>query len=253
MPPYDAYVICTAPRSGSTLLCKLLAATGVAGNPGSWFHEPSVEAWQARFGLSPAPGMAEQAVLASVFRAAIAKGSRGAGPFGLRLQRHSVDFFLGRLAALRPEIAGDAARIRAVFGKTRYIHLTRSDKLRQAVSYVKARQSGLWHAAPDGTELERLAPPREPAYDAAALMACFDEMTAYDRGWEGWFEREGIAPLRLSYDALAADPLAVLRATLTGLGLDPAAARGVVPAVAKLADSTNEAWAARLAADLAAR
>ena len=32
MANFDSYVICTSPRSGSTLLCQLLAATGVAGD-----------------------------------------------------------------------------------------------------------------------------------------------------------------------------------------------------------------------------
>lgn len=31
--PVEAYVICTAPRSGSTLLCRMLGATGIAGQP----------------------------------------------------------------------------------------------------------------------------------------------------------------------------------------------------------------------------
>ena len=42
MAKYESYVLCTSPRSGSTLLCKLLAATGVAGNPDSYFHRPAV-------------------------------------------------------------------------------------------------------------------------------------------------------------------------------------------------------------------
>ena len=29
----------------------------------------------------------------------------------------------------------------------------------------KAQQTGLWHIAPDGTELERVAPAQEPHYD----------------------------------------------------------------------------------------
>lgn len=41
-PDYRAYVICTSPRSGSTLLCKLLAATGQAGKPKSYFHKPDL-------------------------------------------------------------------------------------------------------------------------------------------------------------------------------------------------------------------
>ncbi|MEL6981932.1 MAG: Stf0 family sulfotransferase, partial [Actinomycetota bacterium] len=45
------YVICTSPRSGSTLLCTLLASTGVAGNPDSWFHRPSLDDWARGLGV----------------------------------------------------------------------------------------------------------------------------------------------------------------------------------------------------------
>src|SRR3954464_7122438 len=33
MPPASPYLVCATPRSGSTLLCETLRATGVAGNP----------------------------------------------------------------------------------------------------------------------------------------------------------------------------------------------------------------------------
>ncbi len=157
---YPAYVICTAPRSGSTLLCTLLQATGVAGNPGSHFHEPSVASWAGDHGVTPAPDENRRDLLARVFRAAQDTGRGRTGVFGLRLQRGSFDYFAGQLALLHPGPAGDAARMQAAFGPVLFIHLTREDKLAQAVSYVMATQTGLWHRAPDGRELERLSPPR---------------------------------------------------------------------------------------------
>ena len=48
---FRSYIICTSPRSGNTLLCKLLAATNVAGVPGSHFHVPSLEGWLAAYDL----------------------------------------------------------------------------------------------------------------------------------------------------------------------------------------------------------
>ncbi|MEZ5715175.1 MAG: Stf0 family sulfotransferase [Paracoccaceae bacterium] len=243
-----AYVICTAPRSGSTLLCNLLAATGVAGNPDSHFHEPSLAGWLEAYGLTPRPGAGEREVLEAVFAAARAEGSRG-GMFGLRMQRHSFDFFAGRLAVLFPDRAGDRARIEAAFGPVRFIHLSRGDKVEQAVSFVRARQTGLWHAAPDGSELERLSPPAEPRYDARAIAVEVEALTAQDRAWQDWFAREAIAPMRLGYDALAADPGAALRRVLGFLGRDPAAAEGVVPGVAKLSDALSRDWVARFRAE----
>lgn len=242
---YDSYVICTAPRSGSTLLCKLLTVTRVAGRPASYFHRPAVEDWQQRLGIVPDAGATERAALDAVFRAAIREGNAGTGVFGLRLQAHSLKFFLPRLAELCPEAAGDVARFRQVFGETLFVYLQRADKLAQAVSYLKAEQTGLWHVAADGSELERLAPHRDPAYDREAIRAVIETMEGHDRAWEDWFAREGVRPLRISYDALSSDPLGVLRGVLERLGLESEAACGVVPGVRKLADETSRNWVER--------
>jgi LPS sulfotransferase NodH len=241
----DSYVICTSPRSGSTLLCKLLARTGVAGNPDSYFHRPSLSAWLDDYDLTPEASMPERDVLAAVFQAAIAEGSLKTGMFGLRLQRDSFNFFTEKLAVLHPGYSSDVERLNAAFGRTSFIYLMRRDKVEQAISLVKAQQTGLWHRAPDGTELERLAPPKEPNYDGDALRAQFDQLTSNERDWEGWFETEGIEPLRLTYEGLSKDPAEGLRRVLDHLGLDGKAASGAIPDVAKLADGTNRDWAAR--------
>ena len=245
MMKYNSYVICTSPRSGSTLLCKLLAATGVAGNPDSYFHRPSISEWLTYFGLTAEPSVPEHELLKAVFRAAIAKGSLETGIFGLRLQRDSFDFFTEKLAVLHPKYSNDAERFQAAFGRTLFVHLTRRDKVEQAVSYVKAQQTGLWHAAPDGTELERLSPPQEPAYDPGEIRARFEEVTAHDRNWDEWFASEKIDPLRITYEELSKSPLETLRAMLDRLGLERQAADGVELGVAKLADGINQDWVAR--------
>ena len=246
---FDSYVICTSLRSGSTLLCSLLAATGVSGNPDSYFHQPSLAAWQADLGVVPPPSASEPEVVSLLFREAIAQGSAGTGMFGLRLQRHSFDFFMEKLALLHPRSSTGAERFAAAFGRTLFIHLRRDDKLEQAVSCVKARQSGLWHRAADGSELERLAPHQEPRYDADAIRAERDAMLAMDAAWEAWFGAEAIAPLRLTYDGLSADPSGALGVVLDRLGLDAGIAAGVTPGVAKLSDRTNHDWVSRFLAE----
>lgn len=248
MAAYTSYVICTSPRSGSTLLCKLLAATGVAGVPQSYFHMPSLAEWMADHDIAQQPAEPERDLLRRIFDAAMTAGRGGTGLFGLRLQRQSFAFFLEKLGVLHPGEANDADRFAAAFGRVLFIHLTRRDKVGQAVSFVKAQQTGLWHAAPDGTELERLSAPRDPVYDAAEIGTWHRRMTEYDRDWDAWFRREGVAPLRLTYEALAEDPQGILRTVLSGLGLDPDRANGVVPGVKRLSDAVSRDWAARFRA-----
>ncbi len=242
---YQAYVICTSPRSGSTLLCKLLAATGQAGDPRSYFHNADVGDWQRSLGLDETSFDNEKERLTTVLETARNKGTAGSGIFGLRLQRKSFDYFVRQLAILCPGRETHSGRFEAVFGKTLFIHLTRSDKLAQAVSFVKASQTGLWHKAPDGTELERLAPPCEPEYDAALIREHVDLMTAYDLAWADWFKAESIMPLRIPYDDLSRDPETVIEEILVRIGRDPAHAKNIDLPVARLSDGVNRAWIER--------
>lgn len=245
MANFKSYVICTSPRSGSTLLCKLLAATGIAGNPASYFHNPSISDWLNQFDLTPEASTPARSILDSIFKAAIIEGSLDTGMFGLRLQQPSFDFFSLKLAVLYPGHSSDTQRFRAAFGETLFIHLTRRDKVEQAVSYVKAEQTGLWHMAPDGTELERQSPPQTPTYNEDLIRERVGELTAYDRMWESWFAAENTDPLCITYETLSADPIKMLSRVLDHLGLDSQSIIDVKPDVAKLADKTNQDWVAR--------
>lgn len=245
MRKYDSYIICTSPRSGSTLLCKLLAATGVAGRPESYFHAPSIASWLEYFDLPNDDTIPQRHILRSIFQAAVDQGRNSSDIFALRLQRHSVDFFLQNLAVLHPEQPNDATRFHAAFGRILFIHLTRLDKVEQAISYLKAHQSGLWHKAADGSELERLSAPKPLVYDAQAIRQNHQDMTAFDVAWKDWFTKEQIKPLCITYEALAADPVGSLAQILETLGQNPNFATSVMPGVAKLADETCNNWAAR--------
>ncbi len=198
--------------------------------------------------LTPDISATRQEILREVLSAAQQRGTGDTSIFGLRLMRKSFDFLMQQLDLLYPNLASDKERLNAAFGRTLYIHLTRIDKLAQAISLVKADQTGLWHMAPDGTELERMAPPQALTYDAAQIKLQLQELTAYDEAWENWFIAEKITPLRVTYEALAADPAGGLAQILELLGLDNNAAVGIKPGVAKLADEISREWAERFRA-----
>lgn len=246
---FRSYILCTAPRSGSTMLCSLLTATGIAGKPASYFYDPSVTEWLTDLGIAVSPDATEADRVQAAVTEVLRQGRAGTGVFALRQQAGGHAFLMGRLALLAPQEQTDASRIEAVLGRTLFVHLTRENKLDQAVSLLLARQTGLWHGAPDGTDLERNPPRAPPGYDAAAIRAAMADLTAQDRSWTDWFAREGITPLRLTYAEVSAHSRETVRRVLTALGLDPAAAEGIAPGTRKLADHTNSAWVARYRAE----
>lgn len=245
MSGYQSFIVCTSPRSGSTLLCKLLAATGKSGKPDSHFHSPSTADWARYYNLAAEDFESEGELLSAIFKAACNRGTGSTKMFGLRMQGHSFEYFIQKLRVLHPRHACDSERVKAAFGKTLFIHLTRNNKLDQAISYVKASQTGLWHQAPDGAELERNSAHQEPVYDEKAITHQIAKLTDMDKRWESWFANEGVIPLRVEYDDLSDNPLGVVGNLLDHLGLDPNMACGLALPVARLADASNKNWSKR--------
>ncbi|MCU0856653.1 MAG: Stf0 sulfotransferase family protein [Rhodobacteraceae bacterium] len=249
----DGYILCATPRSGSTLLCELLAATGVAGEPDSYFMDNVDPVWARRWGL-PARNGQDEAADARSFVDAVLKAGRGKTPvFGLRLMNRNFGDVLTMIDRAFPGLATDSARLRAAFGDILFVHLARRDRLAQAVSLVKAEQTGLWHVAPDGTEVERLAPPRPPAYDFDRIAATLADLEAQDAGWTAWFAAEGITPFPLWYEELSADPAGAVVRICRELGTPAPDQSRLEPTVARLADATSADWIRRFRADAVAQ
>ncbi len=243
--PSRSYVICTTPRTGSTLLCKLLAATGVAGMPDSHFHVPSIERWLTVYQLDESAFDSRKDALQAIFELALARGMASADIFGLRMQRGSFGFFMEQLSFLSPNLASDVERIESVFGPTTFIHLSRPDRVGQAISRVRAEQTGLWHRHADGSEMERSAPPGQPQYDAKEIARHVEELTELDAAWERWFEEQKLEPLRLTYGALSANPQKELSRVLVSIGCDQSLAHQVETPTRQLADHESELWKQR--------
>jgi len=244
-PRFSSLVICTTPRSGSTFLCRLLAATGRAGNPESWFHSPSLSDWLSYYDLNAAPFHDQAETLKAVFAAAIERGTADTGVFGLRMQRSSFDYFAEQLAHLFPGHNTDKDRIASAFGPALFVHLTREDKLAQAVSLVRAEQSGLWHRAASGRELERLSPHQDPVYDPGAIAGHLRRLRALEVRWDEWFRDQGISPLRVTYDTLTKDPQRVAGLITNHIWRGKSGIGAIPVPTAKLADQLSVDWARR--------
>jgi len=243
----DTYFICATPRTGSSLLLGLLDSTGVAGHPQAYFRSPDEVAWSVRWGIAHTA----QHVLdyGDFVRAALAAGRTGNGVFGAKLMWGTHAELTTRLARLHPDLTGDElGLLEREFGtRIRFVQLRRDDVLAQAVSWLRAEQTGVWFI---GGKVEigggRAAPAGgRPAYDRDAITRIVRTIEEHNAGWEGWFEDYGIEPYRIRYEDLSADPSAVTLRVLDHLGLALPAGRHVTPSHQRQADRLNEEWADR--------
>lgn len=243
---FSAYIICATPRSGSTLLCDLLTASGIAGRPNSYFRSQDISYWAGLWGVDDPTTDFDPtfnlAYLAAMKRAGLA----GTGIFGLRIMWQAVSDTGKRLNAAFGKTADVATLLELAFGPTLFIHLSRRDKDAQAVSLVRAEQTGLWHVATDGSERERTTPPHAPFFNAAQINQSRDRLITDDVNWSSFFDRRGFEPLRIFYEDLADNPQATLARVLSSLGRDANISSTINPSTAKMADHTSFLWKQRI-------
>lgn len=234
----DGYIICATPRSGSTLLCDLLAGTGKTGHPNSFFRQQSIPNWMRRWGIDRDVPKFEQTYL----KLAIQTGTAGTGMFGLRQMWDHKETLVGMLTRINSGEQYERDQFAQAFGSLRYIFLHRDDLVAQAVSRAKAERSGLWHKFADGTDRERVSKYHEPKYDRDQISKFIGEVTKDNSRWEAWFAHNEVSPLRISYESLAESPQATLDRILDDFGLSRSKA---YIKSKKLFDEVNQTWISR--------
>lgn len=153
--------------------------------------------WSAAWDLPDPDMVSKEDFEVAYLAAAVKAGKARTEIFGMRLQKACLGLLSDLLDRIFHGLPSDAHRFKPAFGEILYIHLTRADKVAQAVSLVKAEQSGLWHLNADRTEFERVAAPQEPRYDFDSVHR---EVVALERdegAWVEWFDRHAISPLRI--------------------------------------------------------
>lgn len=228
------FLICTTPRSGSTLLGRTLAETGVAGFPDEHFFEATLARRYAELGAADFPGY---------WQRLLAARSTPNGVFAAKLMGtpDALGAFLARLREL-PGLGGDGRPpweiFEAALPGVRYVWLTRRDKVRQAVSLARALRSGVWQS----TEPAARAGAPAPELGLAEVDDCLTDLVAWDAAWEEHFAGAGARPVAVVYEDFVRDPEAGVRRTLAALDLEaPPGWKPGPPARERLADERSEA------------
>ena len=245
----DSYLICSTPRTGSTLLCGLLESTEVAGRPESYFRQPDEQSWAARWGIVRSPdGVFEYA---EYVRAALASGRTEKGVFAARIMWGTLDRVVDKLGAVYPALTGaDIDLLNRAFGHTRFVYLKRDDVLAQAVSWYRAEQTNVWFEI-DQSESEQ--PEQEPCFDFDQICKLVQVIDGHNAAWRAWFASVGIQPHLVRYEDLAADPIGVTCGILDFLKLELPPGRKIQTRHRRLANELNAQWIDRYRAEQAER
>jgi LPS sulfotransferase NodH len=223
------YIIAGTQRSGSSLLCEGLGATGIAGRPGEFFAPDFREPWFRRWGLPHDCSFGDYLAAARLH----ATGRNGV--LGIKIQYMHVRE-LARWAELRGE-PEDA--LESLFPRARYINIRRRDRLGQALSWFRAIRSNEW------SRTEGMPPAPAPELEAETVRMLEEHLARQQSAWEQYFSSRGIEPLVVEYETLVEDYRTAIARVLEFLGLDGATARLIpVPRLVRQADATTTAWRA---------
>jgi LPS sulfotransferase NodH len=107
------------------------------------------------------------------------------------------------------------AGLQSIFPGLRYVWMRRRDKLRQAISYVRADQTGQWFQREGGVHLPR----PKPRFDQEAIDLRLREIESEERQWLNFFDISRVTPVTVVYEDLAYDYEATAKRTLKQLGI----------------------------------
>jgi trehalose 2-sulfotransferase len=242
-----SYLVCATERSGSTLLCELLARTGVAGRPEKYFECLSAtgRARQPReyFPADADPGILELLPPLLPPRPAVpwerrlaGARERGTTPNGVLGAKVMWAYLPDFLAHGEPE---------AQLGPLRWVHVERRDTLAQAISLWRAVQTAQWRAGDRDSEVE-------PVFHAGAIAHLKRRQEEHAAAWRAWFAERGSEPLEVVYEEFAEAPTPTICRVLHHIGVPSEGVDVPAPPMARQADTRSQEWVDRFRDEVAA-
>jgi LPS sulfotransferase NodH len=277
-----SYLVCATPRSGSTLVCQALKATGVAGRPEEYFealrHSGRPRRPEEYFG-----GMDDRSVLDHLgertvgddpqprsplwSRAAYDRyldwametGTTGNGVFGAKLMWGYFEDFVSLLRNVpRYRDVPLEDLMTTVFPEVTFIRVVRANKIRQAVSLWKAVQTATWREQDAIQSASVGLDDSEPPYKSFiqdhrpqlrfhynAIAHLLDGILQEEASWDAFFEHCGISPILVLYENFAADYETSTVRVLERLRLSLPDAFAFEPRMKRQSDGINDDWARR--------
>jgi trehalose 2-sulfotransferase len=249
--PRQSYLIWFSQRVGSTMLTQALEDIGIAGRPREWLEHPAGVGLPAKYGVADAGQLREY-----LWREAVTPNGVMGTKYGMSTAAHQA--LTALFAGVIPGVDDPDGRQAwaAVYPACQHVYMTRRNKLRLAISWLRAIRSHEWHRPTRaGTVLGEPPPPAAvidvpDAYDYASIEYLLVEANHAEADMQDQFDRWGVVPHTIVYEDLVADYEPTVRRLLDFLELPGRAGIAIpAPSFDRLADATSEEWYQRFSRD----
>jgi trehalose 2-sulfotransferase len=187
-PPKMSIMLASQERTGSEFLCQLMGATSRLGRPSEYLNTY----WMRRFIPDFPDNVDDQMAIAHRVGTTVNRC------FSMKTHPVHLDRLLG------------SSSVTAAFPNPVFVRLHRRDLVAQAVSLYRARYSGQYHAYAPAD--------REIGFDGEAIRQILIELARGKARWDVYFARNGIDPLMIAYEDLAANPYPIIHAIASRVG-----------------------------------
>ncbi len=220
------YAILSSPRSGSTLLARMLRETGLAGDPLEYFNPRLLVAERVR---TQNPKLNLRQFLEVMEK----RRTSPNGIFGIKMHFSQLMRVYGSKTpgAPRPNPGVGAQLLKR---HDKLIWIRRRSKLRQAISQRIALATQAWSSE------ERAAGEKKLSIHPLAVLTSLRAVAAEDRYWERLIGLHKLDVLEVWYEDLVADYEGQCRRVLAHLGIDGDVAAVPAPPIERQHGEVND-------------
>lgn len=238
-----SYLVCATHRSGSNLFCQALWLSALAGFPQECFSPTRSPIIADEHGLT-APDDSFAGYLSDL----LVKRQTANGVFGAKMMWKHMDWFAEQLRN-DPANAGVgantvAAMLDHAFPNLNYLWVRRRDKVKQAISLCKAKQTKVYNSMQEDDGLKPDAV--ELVYDFKSIDKELKRFEKEEAAWQKYFSDHGISPFVIEYENFVKSYSETAIEALRFLDVDvPDGYEQPESHYRKQADTVNDEWYAR--------
>lgn len=234
-PSINYYFVCSVQRSGSTLLGTTLARSGIFHSFSAPFNFIELKQWAGERPFLPKD-------IFPYLNSLLPEKNVKQTTIGFVIEYPQLRNFLDLLLQELGEEKNDLDVLKFVFPKLHFAFLRRHNRVRQAISLVRAMQSKVYAQTIDGKRQIVHA----VRYKEASINNALLDIIGNELNWKRFFKENNIIPFELFYEELSSDFSTTATSLLRYWNIHPGIETRIPePETEIMADHLTEEWLTR--------